>query len=185
MCSDANVVLSYRRSVSTFALIVTATLIDLPILGTNSRDEVAVERHRRVPARSSWSCGRLGIREHGVRASFTRINALWHSTSAPPSCAAALAFWSTCSFSKMWAWSLSWLFGQASTATGVPSPQPDLTLRCRPSFSGFALGGTSEPESALAGFIQQAKDQVSTSFPRAPGKSESADSVNYAVPDPA
>ena len=86
----------------------------------------------------------------------------------------------------MWAWSLSWLFGQASTSAGVPSPQPDLTLRSGlPPFSGYALGGTSEPESALAGFIQQAKDQVSASFPRAPGKSESADSVNYAVPDPA
>ncbi|PIL27574.1 hypothetical protein GSI_10725 [Ganoderma sinense ZZ0214-1] len=38
---------------------------------------------------------------------------------------------------------------------------PDLTLRSRPPpFSGYALGGTSEPESALAGFIQQAKDQI-------------------------
>ena len=41
--------------------------------------------------------------------------------------------------------------------------QRELTLCTSPAVSGYALGGTSEPESALAGFIQQAKDQVSAS----------------------
>lgn len=38
--------------------------------------------------------------------------------------------------------------------------KPETRSRVLSSMVGYALGGTSEPESNLAGFIQQAKDQV-------------------------
>ena len=42
-----------------------------------------MECYRRLSARPSWACWRLGIREHGVSDTFPRIT-LWHSISADP-----------------------------------------------------------------------------------------------------
>ena len=48
---------------------------------------------------------------------------------------------------------LKFRFARAHTRRPLPS-----------NVSGYSLGGTSEPEDNLAGFIQQAKDQVGAKF---------------------
>lgn len=78
-----------------------------------------------------------------------------------PNCPVASVFWNTSSSSKMWAWSPSWLCGQASRSSNVAPRLSVCSQRFR--VAGYALGGTSEPESQLAPFIQQAKDQVRSS----------------------
>ena len=144
-----------------------------PYAGTIYRYEMAVECHRWILARPSRSSRRLGLHQHGVRTSCPPIDFL-HLLDHPRfffmrsglGMMEYLDFFEDVGMEPIMAvWSGKYLLPVFPLLSILYGPCTVTHTRLFPAVLGYSRGGTSEPEGNLAGFIQQAKDQVSEPFP--------------------